>query len=38
MSRVLEFLLRLKPGELAGADKVVPTFAADYNNWVSWCP
>ena len=34
MWRFLEWLLRLRPGELAGADDWTPSFAADYNNWV----
>ncbi len=34
MSRFLEWLLRLRPGELAGADSWAPSFAAEYNNWV----
>ncbi len=34
MARLMEWLLRLKPGELAGADSWAPSFAARYNNWV----
>ncbi len=34
MRRLLEILLRLKSGELEGADEIVPSFAAEYNNWV----
>ena len=34
MSWLLEKLLRLRAGELAGADRILPTFAADYNNWI----
>lgn len=34
MARFMEWLLRLKPGELAGADSWAPTFAARYNNWI----
>ncbi len=34
MKRILEWMLRLKSGELAGADSWAPRFAADYNNWV----
>ena len=34
MSWFLEKLLRLRAGELAGADQVLPTFNAEYNNWI----
>ncbi len=34
MKRFLEWLLRLKDGELAGADSWSPRFAAEYNNWI----
>jgi len=30
----MEWLLRLSPGELAGADSLSPRFAAAYNNWI----
>ncbi|KKK95471.1 hypothetical protein LCGC14_2672490, partial [marine sediment metagenome] len=34
MSWLLEKLLRLKPGEWAGADRVLPSLNANYSNWV----
>ncbi len=34
MKNFLEWLLRLKPGQLSGADSWSPRFAAEYNNWV----
>ena len=34
MKYFLEWLLRLKPGQLSGADSWSPRFAAEYNNWI----
>ncbi|MDY7009960.1 MAG: hypothetical protein SVV80_04325 [Planctomycetota bacterium] len=34
MKSILEWMLRLKPGRLSGADSWSPRFAAEYNNWI----